>query len=149
MIPFRAKDAVTWTGGSLARGDAETSFAGVSTGSFTAPAHAYPCWLELRLTATGSGGLSATTSVRLDPRTVVLTFRTSPGGFNLAVNGTAGTAPLSVILRAIRVLLAGWVRRESRPSPFFDAKTRKPIVEPHVVTQAELEAGAIAATTGK
>ena len=31
MIPFRASDAVAWTGGSLARGDAETLFAGVST----------------------------------------------------------------------------------------------------------------------
>jgi UDP-N-acetylmuramoyl-tripeptide--D-alanyl-D-alanine ligase len=31
VIPFRAQDAVAWTGGQLARGDAETSFAGVAT----------------------------------------------------------------------------------------------------------------------
>jgi UDP-N-acetylmuramoyl-tripeptide--D-alanyl-D-alanine ligase len=31
VIPFRAKDAVLWTRGRLARGDAETSFAGVAT----------------------------------------------------------------------------------------------------------------------
>jgi UDP-N-acetylmuramoyl-tripeptide--D-alanyl-D-alanine ligase len=31
VIPFRAKDAVAWTGGRLARGDAETSFTGVAT----------------------------------------------------------------------------------------------------------------------
>jgi hypothetical protein len=47
------------------------------------------------------------------------------------------TAPLSVILRAIRVLFLGWVRREHRPSPFFDAATGKPIVTPHVLTKDE------------
>ena len=31
MIPFHARDAVAWTGGTLVRGDAETRFAGVST----------------------------------------------------------------------------------------------------------------------
>ena len=52
---------------------------GVSSGSVTAPDHGYPCWLELQLTATDSGGLATTTSVRLDPKTVVLTFKTNPG----------------------------------------------------------------------
>ena len=50
---------------------------GVSSGSVTAPDHTYPCWLELQLTATDSGGLTSTSSVRLDPKTVVLTF--APG----------------------------------------------------------------------
>ena len=31
MIPFSARDAVSWTGGTLARGDAATRFTGVST----------------------------------------------------------------------------------------------------------------------
>jgi len=75
------------------------TFPGVAGGSFTAPDHAYPCWLELRLTATDSGGLTTTTSVRLDPRTVVLTFRTQPSGLGLTklvVNGTPRTQPFSV-----------------------------------------------------
>ena len=70
---------------------------GVASGSFTAPDHAYPCWLELQLTATDSGGLTSTTSVRLDPKTVVLTFRTNPGGLvlNLDLNDTAQPTPVS------------------------------------------------------
>jgi len=87
------------------------TFPGVASGSFTAPDHAYPCWLELRLTATDSGGLTSTTSVRLDPRTVVLTFRTSPGGLSLAVNGAAGTSPLPV------TVIVGSANSVSAPSP--------------------------------
>lgn len=71
------------------------SYAGVADGSFTAPDHQYPSYLELELTATDSGGLTATKVVRLDPRTVQLTFQTSPGGLQLAVNGTAAKAPIT------------------------------------------------------
>jgi glucose/arabinose dehydrogenase len=71
------------------------TFDGVASGSFAAPDHEYPSYLELRLTATDSGGLTDTTSVRLDPRTVALTFQTTPGGMRLAVNGTEGTATFS------------------------------------------------------
>lgn len=67
------------------------SFTGAS-GSSTAPDHEYPSYLELRLSATDSGGLTATRTVRLDPRTVVLTFQTNPGGLRLAVNGGAAAA---------------------------------------------------------
>ena len=45
-------------------------FAGITTGSFTTPDHEYPAYLELRVTVRDSGGLTATRSVRLDPRTV-------------------------------------------------------------------------------
>ena len=61
-------------------------------GSFTAPDHEHPSYLELRLTATDSGGLTDTESIRLDPRTVVLSFQTTPGGLQLAVNGATSTA---------------------------------------------------------
>jgi glucose/arabinose dehydrogenase/PKD repeat protein len=54
------------------------TFDGVSSGSFTAPDHEYPSYLELSLTATDSGGLTDTESVRLDPKTVVLHFATKP-----------------------------------------------------------------------
>ncbi len=66
-------------------------FTGAS-GSFTAPDHEYPSHLELRLTATDSGGLSTTVSRRLDPRTVALTFQTNPGGMRVAVNATESVA---------------------------------------------------------
>jgi glucose/arabinose dehydrogenase len=87
---------------------------GVSSGSVTAPDHAYPCWLELQLTATDSGGLATTTSVRLDPRTVVLTFRTNPGGLvltNLVVNEAPRTTPFSV------TVVVGSANSVSAPSP--------------------------------
>ena len=73
---------------------------GVSSGTVTAPDHQYPCWLEVQLAATDSGGLTVTTSVRLDPKTVMLTFRTNPGGLvltgGLGVNETQVATPFSV-----------------------------------------------------
>jgi glucose/arabinose dehydrogenase len=71
------------------------NFVGVSSGSFVAPDHEYPSYLELRLTATDSGGLISTVTRRLDPRTVVLTFQTNPGGIRLVVNSTQSTASFS------------------------------------------------------
>jgi glucose/arabinose dehydrogenase/PKD repeat protein len=87
---------------------------GVSTGSFTAPDHEYPCWLEVQLTATDSGGLTSTTSVRLDPKTVVLTFKTNPGGLtltDLVVNEAPRTTPFSV------TVVVGSANSVSAPSP--------------------------------
>ena len=51
---------------------------GVAGGSFAAPDHEYPSYLDLELTATDAGGASQTTTRRLDPQTVVLTFASSP-----------------------------------------------------------------------
>jgi hypothetical protein len=56
------------------------NFDGVAGGSFTAPDHEYPSYLELTLTATDSGGLTDTESLRLDPKTVVVTFQTTRVG---------------------------------------------------------------------
>ena len=74
-------------------------YSGVASGSFGAPDHQYPCYLTLTLRATDSGGLSASTTLRLDPKTVALTFRTKPGGLklaNLTVNESPQTTPLTV-----------------------------------------------------
>jgi glucose/arabinose dehydrogenase len=90
------------------------TFNGVASGSFNAPDHEYPCWLEVQLTATDSGGLTSTTSVRLDPKTVVLTFKTNPGGLvlsDLAVNEAAGPTPFSV------TVVVGSANSVSAPSP--------------------------------
>jgi glucose/arabinose dehydrogenase len=90
------------------------TISGVAAGSFTAPDHEYPCWLELRLTATDSGGLSSTTSRRLDPKTVVLTFKTNPGGLslsNLVVNEAPRATPFSV------TVVVGSANSVSAPSP--------------------------------
>jgi PKD repeat protein len=68
---------------------------GVASGSFTAPDHEYPSYLVLTLTATDSGGLSASTSVRLDPRTVTLTFASNPNKAQIVVGSFTGTAPFT------------------------------------------------------
>jgi glucose/arabinose dehydrogenase/PKD repeat protein len=90
------------------------TYDGVSSGSLTAPDHEYPCWLEMQLTATDSGGLSSTTSVRLNPKTVVLTFKTNPGGLvlsDLVVNEAPRTTPFSV------TAVVGSANSVSAPSP--------------------------------
>jgi len=87
------------------------SFSGVASGSFSAPDHAYPCWLELQLTATDSGGLTSTASVRLDPRTVTLTLKTTPNGLRLTLNGSTQVAPIS------SVVVVGSANSVSAPTP--------------------------------
>ncbi|GAA0598668.1 sugar dehydrogenase [Kribbella sandramycini] len=81
-----------------------TSFTG-SNGSFAAPDHEYPSYLELRLTATDAGGLTDVKSVRLDPKTTNLSFASQPSGLSLTyldrtvktpavgttINGSTGT----------------------------------------------------------
>jgi PKD repeat protein len=71
------------------------TFGGVEGGSFAAPDHEYPSYLELRLTATDAGGLQDTETIRLDPKTVVLQLRSVPAGLTLGVDTTTGTTPFS------------------------------------------------------
>ena len=68
-------------------------FAGVDSGTFTAPDHEYPSHLELRLTVTDSLGLQSTKSLLLHPKTVELRFRSKPTTtvFDLVFNGTTAT----------------------------------------------------------
>jgi glucose/arabinose dehydrogenase/PKD repeat protein len=87
------------------------TYAGVAGSTFTAPDHEYPSYLELRLTATDSGGLSDTTTLRLDPRTVVLTFQTNPGGLQLTVNGASAKATFN------RTVIIGSTNSVSAPTP--------------------------------
>ena len=84
---------------------------GVASGTFTAPDHEYPSYLDLKLTATDSGGLSHTTTRRLDPRHVDLTFNSDPPGLQLSVNGVLVTTP------ATHTVLAGSTNSISAPTP--------------------------------
>lgn len=93
-------DALSWT--VLLHHDTHTHpFLGPVFGKripLTAPAPenllaATNSYLEVRLTATDSAGLSATTVRELRPRLVALTFTTEPTGLSLAVNGDAIAAP--------------------------------------------------------
>jgi glucose/arabinose dehydrogenase len=92
------------------------SFAGVASGSFTAPDHEYPSHLELRLTATDSSGLTHTVTRRLDPQTVTLSFQTNPGGLQLTVGPTTSTATFT------RTVIVGSRNSISAPSPQIKGK---------------------------
>ncbi len=87
------------------------SWPGVASGSFSAPDHEYPSYLELQLTATDAGGASGSTTLRLDPATVTLTFETSPSGLQLSVNGTSSATPFT------RTVIEGSNNSLSAPSP--------------------------------
>jgi glucose/arabinose dehydrogenase/PKD repeat protein len=86
-------------------------FEGVSSGSFAAPDHAYPSYLELQLTATDSDGITSTTSRRLDPRSVTLSFATNPQGLRLVVGPAEETAPFN------RVVIVGSATTVTAPTP--------------------------------
>lgn len=87
------------------------SWPGIASGSFVAPDHEYPSYLELQLRAVDSGGSSTTASIRLDPITTVLTFASSPTGLQLAVNSASGTTPFT------RTVIVGSTSSISAPSP--------------------------------
>jgi glucose/arabinose dehydrogenase len=70
-------------------------FDGAASGSFDAPDHGYPSYLELRLTATDSGGLQDVDSVLLLPATVDVTLRSVPSGLTLALDSFSGTTPFT------------------------------------------------------
>ena len=71
------------------------TWSGIASGSFNAPDHEYPSWIELQLTATDSQGLSATTSVTLQPQTVNLTLQSQPAGLQLTAGSSSGPTPFT------------------------------------------------------
>ena len=73
------------------------TFPRVASGSFVAPDHDYPSYLEIQLKATDSGGMSTTTSVNnIQPKTVNLTFQSSPSGLQLTAGLTTATASFTI-----------------------------------------------------
>ena len=72
-----------------------TTLPGTESGSFGAPDHDFPSFLELRLTATDLDGLAATTEVFLNPRTVDLTFTSEPPGLQLSVGPETSVTPFT------------------------------------------------------
>ncbi len=80
-------------------------------GSFVAPEHDYPSYLELKLKATDARGLVFTSSVRLDPQTATLTLQSDPSGLNAAAGFTTGTTPFTI------TAISGSSVTVSAPSP--------------------------------
>jgi uncharacterized repeat protein (TIGR02543 family) len=82
---------------------------------FTAPAPedlaaAETSYLEVRLTATDSGGLSSTVTRNFMPHEVTLTLDTDPPGLDLTLNGSPVTAPFSF------TSWEGWVLNVQAPN---------------------------------
>ncbi|WP_213453415.1 PQQ-dependent sugar dehydrogenase [Rhizomonospora bruguierae] len=92
--------ALTWQlvlhhcypGGACHQHPAE-EFIGVSSGSFVAPDHEYPAFLELRLTVTDSDGQQSASSVQISPRTVNVTVTADPAGSPLTFGGETLPTP--------------------------------------------------------
>ena len=83
---------------------------GVASGSFRAPAHAWPAHLELRLTATDRGGLTATRTLRLDPATATVRLRASVPGLRLRLDRARRRTPVA------RTVIAGTVATVAAPA---------------------------------
>jgi glucose/arabinose dehydrogenase/PKD repeat protein len=86
------------------------SWTGVSSGSFTAPDHDNPSYLELRLTAADAGGLTDTQTVRLDPRTVQITLSSSPSGMQLTMGSSTAISSFT------RTVIEGSINSISAPN---------------------------------
>jgi glucose/arabinose dehydrogenase len=89
-----------------------------ASGSFVAPDHGYPSYLELRVTATDSGGLTDAQSLRLEPRTTQMNFRTKPTGLRLVVGTTKAKTPFG------RTVIVGSTNSISAPSAQSRGKVR-------------------------
>jgi glucose/arabinose dehydrogenase len=84
---------------------------GVASGSFNTPDHEYPSALDLTLTATDSFGRSASTTMRLDPKTVVLSFQSVPSGLSVGLNDASFVTPFS------KTVIVGSLNGVTSPSP--------------------------------
>ena len=99
------------------------TYSGVSSGTFVAPDHAYPSYLQLTLTAKDSGGLENSKVLRLDPLTTVLTFQTNPGGLDLVVGAQASTSSFSrtVIVNSANTVSAPLSQTKGKQKWAFDS----------------------------
>lgn len=68
---------------------------GAKRGSFRAPDHEYPSHLLLGVSVTDARGLTVHKSVRIDPKSVGLTFTTKPAGLRLNAGGSRGRGPFT------------------------------------------------------
>ena len=71
------------------------SWDGVASGSFLAPDHEYPSYLEFTLTADLGNGLNVRAGRIIDPKTVQLGFASSPSGRSLSVAAETGVTPFT------------------------------------------------------
>jgi PKD repeat protein len=68
---------------------------GISSGIFPAPDHEYPSYLEIRLTVLDAGGLSASTSVDINPAATQMIFHSNPAGAAITAGDLSGITNFS------------------------------------------------------
>jgi glucose/arabinose dehydrogenase len=89
------------------------AFPALAAGSFPAPDHEFPSYIELTLTATDERGLSAATTVRIDPAPVPLTIATLPAGLTLSAAAKTAAAPFGLtVIEGSSVVLAAPASQE-------------------------------------
>jgi glucose/arabinose dehydrogenase len=66
-----------------------------SCGTFVAPDHDEDFYVELKLVATDTKGLTGTSTLRLDPQTTAITIDTAPGGLQITYAGVTSKAPIT------------------------------------------------------
>lgn len=86
-------------------------FDGVSSGSFVAPDHEVPSYLEIRLTAQDALGLEASVQRDLLPETVQITVDSVPSGLEIAIGTDNLTTPF------VREAIVGSDNFVTAPSP--------------------------------
>ena len=87
------------------------TFSGVTSGSFSAPDHDYPSFLELRLTVDDGDGATDTASVEIQPRTVAIQLVSDPPGLQLQAGPNVRTAPFTA------TVISGSSLQIGTPSP--------------------------------
>ncbi|NOK60069.1 MAG: Glucose/arabinose dehydrogenase, beta-propeller fold [Chloroflexi bacterium AL-W] len=68
---------------------------GIKSGTFNAPDHEYPSYLELQLTVTDSEGLQDSTTISFYPETVDFSFESEPPGITMGLNSTTASTPFT------------------------------------------------------
>jgi glucose/arabinose dehydrogenase len=71
-------------------------FAGVRSAEFLAPEHDYPSYIEITLRAADDRGLTASKTIKLEPRAVNISIASSPPGIELTAGLLQGPSPLSL-----------------------------------------------------
>ncbi len=71
-------------------------FAGTRSGEFLAPEHDYPSYIEITLRVADDRGLTASKTIKLEPRAVNLAIGSSPAGIQLTAGLLQGPSPLSL-----------------------------------------------------
>ena len=69
------------------------TYTGVASGTFFAPDHDYPSYLEIDLSATDSDGVTTTTSVTLQPKTVDISIASNPSGLQIVFGPATKATP--------------------------------------------------------